>query len=145
MTERWIYAVVALIALGACSGQNGSSNGALIEGGHLEQVPGAEAVIEFDTLWHQFGTIIEGEQVVCFFDYRNAGQARLVLNSVHGSCGCTSLDWEKAPLEPGEEASLQVMFDSKGRTGVQRKYVTVNSNASNATVELIIEATVIRQ
>ena len=30
----------------------------------------------FDTLVHDFGTIIEGEMVVCYFDYENNGEGR---------------------------------------------------------------------
>ncbi len=75
----------------------------------------------FDTLIHDFGTIIEGEQVVCYFDYRNEGGEDLLISSVEATCGCTTPDWSREPLGPGEKGSLAIIFDASGRSGIQRK------------------------
>ena len=59
---------VLILVVFACGGQNGSqeqgSSALLIEGQDAQ----GEPVMHFDTLIHDFGTIIEGEMVVCYFD-----------------------------------------------------------------------------
>ena len=97
-------------------------------------------MLVFDTLAHDFGTILEGEQVVCYFDYTNTGQGRLVIQRIESSCGCTTPDWSREPLAPGEGERLQIVFDATGRSGAQFKQVTVVSNAANQKVQLTIRA-----
>jgi hypothetical protein len=148
MSERegvslWLAVLPLIWALSACGGQNGSR----VQSGSLElkevQDSGLEAVILFDTLEHDFGTILEGERVVCYFDYVNSGSSELLINSVEASCGCTTPGWSRVPLKPGERESLELIFDASGRSGIQRKVVTVRSNASNEAVQLTIRANII--
>jgi hypothetical protein len=80
--------------------------------------------------------------VVCYFDYENTGSSELVINSVEASCGCTTPDWSSEPLQPGERKSLQIIFDATGRSGMQRKVVTVTSNASNGEVRITLMANI---
>jgi len=138
-----LVAVLMIWLLSACGGQNGSKEAA---DGLLEQ-SGQSAVSEpvmlFDTLEHDFGTIIEGERVVCYFDYVNGGEADLVITTVEASCGCTSTGWSSEPLKSGESKSLEIIFDASGYSGVQRKVVTVHSNGSKQSIQLIIRANVI--
>ena len=143
---RWISRLATalmILVLSACGGQNGSQEA---EGRLQEQsIQGAvlEPVMLFDTLEHDFGTIIEGERVVCYFDYVNEGEADLVITSVEASCGCTTPGWSSEPLKPGEKESLEIIFDTSGYSGVQRKVVTVHSYDSKQFVQLIIRANVI--
>lgn len=129
--------------LSACGGQNGSLEPSNDEGKALLQDSLSEPVILFDTLEHDFGTIIEGEQVVCYFDYENGGDQDLLITSVEADCGCTTPGWSSEPLKPGAGESLELIFDASGRSGAQRKVVTVRSNASNQIVRLIIKANII--
>jgi hypothetical protein len=127
----------------SCGGQNGR----LEEAGSIVREDAqhalGEPVIVFDTLVHDFGTIIEGEQVVCYFDYRNEGGRDLMITKVEASCGCTIPSWSRAPLEPGAEETLELIFDASGRSGKQRKQITVRSNADRQVVHLTIRANVI--
>jgi hypothetical protein len=124
----------------ACSGQNDRVNSVLTDSGKIMQDPSAQAVITFDKLEHDFGTIIEGEKVVCFFDFENTGKTDLMIQSVDATCGCTTPDWSSEPVEPGGSKSLKIIFDARGRSGTQRKVVTVISNASNEVVKLTLKA-----
>ena len=135
--------VLMIWVLSACGGQNVRQepvDGLLGQSGQSSAV---EPVMVFDTLEHDFGTIIEGERVVCYFDYVNGGGTELVINSVEATCGCTTPGWSNEPLRPGEGESLELIFDAYGRSGVQRKVVTVLSNASNQVVWLTIKANII--
>ncbi len=139
----WILATVLIGVLSACGGQNGSQEVKEDLPDLTQQGSVLEPVMLFDTLEHDFGTIIEGERVVCYFDYVNDGGTELVINSVEATCGCTTPGWSREPLKPGEGQSLELIFDASGRSGAQRKVVTVQSNASNAKVRLTIRANVI--
>ena len=133
---------VLILVVFACGGQNGSQaqegSAPLIEGQDAQGKP----VIVFDTLVHDFGTIIEGERVVCYFDYGNGGKKDLLITTVEATCGCTTPSWSREPLGPGEKETLEIIFDASGRSGEQRKLVTVKSNASNQVVQLTIRAKV---
>jgi len=145
---KYLYgltAVLAVAALFSCTGQNGRDV-VMPEGSEVltENAP-FQSDILFDTLSHDFGTIIEGEMVVCYFEYTNVGKGDLVINSVKATCGCTTPDWNKAPLKEGESDRLKVVFNSVGRSGSQLKTVTVESNAVNPVVKLSIRANVMNR
>jgi hypothetical protein len=134
--------IVLILVVLSCSGQNGSQ---LQEGQvHEDSGQGAqrEPLMVFDTLIHDFGTIIEGERVVCYFDYMNSGGEDLMITAVEATCGCTTPEWSSEPLRPGQKETLEVIFDASGRNGEQRKLVSVKSNASNQVVRLTIRANV---
>lgn len=134
-----ILACLMLLLL-SCGGQNGSQEELDVETESKSQVAQGEPVMHFDTLIHDFGTIIEGERVVCYFDYQNLGGEDLLITSVETTCGCTAPTWSRKPLGPGEKESMKVFFDTSGRRGEQRKLVTINSNASNGVIKLTIRA-----
>jgi hypothetical protein len=136
-------AVLMIWLLSACGGQNGSKQAADDLQERVTQGAVSEPLMLFDTLEHDFGTIIEGEKVVCYFGYVNNGEADLLITSVEATCGCTSPGWSSEPLKSGEHEMLEIIFDASGYSGVQRKVVTVRSNASNQLVQLIIRANVI--
>lgn len=127
----------------SCGGQNGSHEGKVGALVNSSQHAEGEPVMHFDTLVHDFGTIIEGERVVCYFDYRNKGGEDLLITTVEASCGCTIPNWSSEPLKPGEKETLELIFDASGRSGEQRKLITVKSNAKNQVVRLTIRAKVI--
>lgn len=102
----------------------------------------ASPQIEFEKKTHDFGTFEEGVQATVTFKFRNTGNAPLVLNSVKPSCGCTSPKWTKEPIAPGEEGSITVTYNSKGRVGNFTKTVTVTHNGEGGTVYLTIRGVV---
>ena len=147
MTKKKAYTypflcLSCLLMLGACTGQNGSVKDGLEGPGEDQQNSMGQPVITFESKSHDFGTIIEGEQLVCFFDYTNTGGGELIIYSVEATCGCTTPDFSREPLKPGEKNSLKVIFNSSGRSGTQRKIVRVRSNGSEPEVQLSLKANV---
>ena len=138
-SKLWILLILIMVA---CSGQNDSHGSNVGVSDNDTKDPSIQPLISFDRLNHDFGTIIEGEMVVCYFKYNNSGESELVINSVEAACGCTTPDWNGEPLKPGEKESLKIIFDASGRSGSQRKVVTVMSNASNSIVRLTITANI---
>jgi hypothetical protein len=140
-----IFNIVYLLALPAimgCSGHNGSLPSDQADQEEITQDSAAQSVITFSKLTHDFGTILEGVKVVCYFDYENTGNADLMIHSVDATCGCTTPDWSSEPVKTGDRKSLKIIFDATGRSGAQRKVVTVMSNASNEVVKLTIKANI---
>lgn len=74
------------------------------------------------------GTVRSGEQVKHSFLFKNTGNIPLVVKDIIPSCGCTRVDVSQKTLKPGEEAKLEVLFDSKGWFGSQYKAVTLRTN-----------------
>jgi len=101
------------------------------------------AKIVFREYEHDFGKVAEGEKVGYDFKFENQGSASLVIVSATASCGCTVPRYDARPISAGSNGSLEVIFDTAGRSGRQTKTVTVKSNAEPPVVLLKITAEVI--
>ncbi|UCH65001.1 MAG: DUF1573 domain-containing protein [Ignavibacterium sp.] len=77
---------------------------------------------------HDFGDMVQGEEVSHVFVLSNSGGGLLKINNVKPSCGCTAAMPEKTELGPGESTNLTVSFNSKGRRGKQKKIVRIETN-----------------
>ena len=109
---------------------DGSTNGALPD-------------IKFEEETHDFGRITQGEKVAYGFKFKNTGGSNLIIASAAGSCGCTIPEYPKKPLLPGEEAIINVVFASEGKSGVVEKSVTLVTNCEPSTKIIYIKANVI--
>lgn len=49
------------------------------------------------------GEIPQGKPVQVEFEFTNTGEVPVVINSVQASCGCTTTDYAKTPVLPGEK------------------------------------------
>lgn len=86
--------------------------------------------IYFEQITHDFGTFPEENgKVSCTFEFKNIGKSDLVLQSVKASCGCTTPDWTKEPVKPGETGVVKATYNASGRPGSFTKTITVKSNA----------------
>lgn len=88
------------------------------------------AKIEFTKETHDYGTIKNGADGTCSFEFKNTGNEPLIISMAKGSCGCTVPEWPKEPIAPGAKASIKVKYDTS-RAGAINKNVTITSNAVN--------------
>lgn len=86
--------------------------------------------IEFQKDVHDYGKIKNGANGECTFEFKNTGNAPLIISNAKGSCGCTVPQWPKEPIAPGATAVIKVKYDTK-RAGAINKSVTITSNAKN--------------
>jgi hypothetical protein len=93
-----------------------------------EKPEGPLPEFEFRTVDHDFGTITEGQVVEYTYEFKNTGEAPLIIQAAQGSCGCTASDWSKAPVPVGGTGYVKAKFDSKGKPNIQNKTVTVTAN-----------------
>ncbi|MBU1578895.1 MAG: DUF1573 domain-containing protein [Bacteroidetes bacterium] len=98
--------------------------------------------ISFTKTEHDFGKLIQGEQLSVIFKFENTGNAPLLITKVSASCGCTASKYPTEPIAPGEEGRLEVTFDSKGQRGMQNKTVTVLTNTQPKSTTLRLRAQV---
>ncbi len=101
------------------------------------------AELVFREYEYDFGKITEGEKVAHIFAFENKGPGNLVIKSASTSCGCTVPKYDKSPIPPGKGGSLEVVFDSGGRNGIQTKTISVHSNSVTEVVVLRITAEVV--
>jgi hypothetical protein len=103
---------------------------------------GQFAVMTFQEEEHDFGTIKQGDKVSTDFQFKNTGEADLIITSARGSCGCTVPDYPKTPIKPGETGNIKVSFDSKGKQGKTSKTVTILCNTQEGNKILKINANI---
>ena len=131
------FLALVLISVSACNTEK--------KGDSSNEANTGTAEITFNELEYNFGKITEGEKVACIFKYRNTGDGDLIINTATTSCGCTVPRFDNKPIKPGNEGSMEVVFDSSHREGVQTKTITVRSNARVKVVVLRIIAEVIKE
>jgi hypothetical protein len=91
---------------------------------------GPTTTVQFETSEFDFGTIEQGEKVSHVFKFTNTGNEPLVINSAKATCGCTVPKWPNEPIAPGKGGEIMVEFDSKGKSGMQNKKVTITANTN---------------
>ncbi len=99
--------------------------------------------IKFDTTYHDFGTLIQGEKASFSFKFRNTGTSSLIIKDAFSTCGCTVPNFSDEPISPGEEGKIEVLFDSEGKRGLQYKTVTLKLNTKIEEKTLTIKANVL--
>jgi hypothetical protein len=103
--------------------------------------PATLAAITFEKYEHNFGQVVDGDKVSYVFKFKNTGANDLIISDARGSCGCTVPQWPKEPVKPGASGEIKVEYDSKGKSGVQKKTVsiTANTNPSITTLDITTE------
>lgn len=102
----------------------------------------AKPIFQFDKETHDFGELDEGPKYDHEFSFKNIGLEPLVITGVKASCGCTTPEWPKQPILPGEEAAIKVIYNTKGRLNKFNKAITITSNAITPTKRLYIKGNV---
>lgn len=101
-----------------------------------QQVSDNGPKIEFKKEVHDFGSLKYGADGTYIFEFKNTGNAPLIISNAKGSCTCTVPDWSKHPINPGETGKITVKYDTK-RAGVINKSVTITSNAVNESTKIL--------
>ncbi len=109
-----------------------------------EETSDSGAKITFKETVHEFGEINQGDVVTHVFEYENTGNEPLIISNVRTSCGCTAPNWSREPLAPGELGELTIRFNSRGKSGMQNKIITITSNAQNSQERVRITGNVLR-
>jgi hypothetical protein len=137
MKKLLFIAAFALVA-GAGYAQEGELRGTVSK----NEVNVDVAAFAWTSSVHDFGKIKQGVPVTHEFKFTNSGKAPLIIVNAQPSCGCTTPDWTKTPVGPGESGFIKATFNA-GVAGPFNKTVTVTANVEGGTVQLIIKGEVV--
>lgn len=98
---------------------------------------------EFVSMVHDWGAISDEETVKTSFQFKNVSNRTVKINNTKTTCGCTIGTPTKSLLSPGEEASIDVTFNPKGKKGLELKTITLETDyPEQPNVDLHLKATV---
>jgi hypothetical protein len=109
--------------------------------GAISAQSGAE--IKFDKTSHSFGEFSKKNPIVStIFIFTNIGDAPLLIQQAHASCGCTIPEFTKEPVMPGKKGTVKVTYDGNGKEpGFFEKSITLHTNSKTEIIRLYIEGT----
>jgi hypothetical protein len=85
-----------------------------------------EGEITLNKTIHDFGVVKQnGGNVSATFIITNNTKAPVILTNVVASCGCTTPQWTKEPIEPGKTGEVIATYNPKGRPGPFDKSITI--------------------
>lgn len=101
-------------------------------------------VLTFEDTKHSFGMVKEGEIVNLEYKYKNTGGAPVIITEVKVTCGCTTVDFPKEPIMPGQSGSIKVKFDTKNKYDRQDRTIQVISNSTGSPQDLRFKGVVLK-
>lgn len=96
--------------------------------GFAQSGPKIEFMAKDNTI--DYGTVSkDSDSGVRTFEFKNTGDAPLIINDVKSTCGCTVPSKPTEPILPGKTGKIDVKYNMN--PGAIRKTITVTSNAVN--------------
>lgn len=97
--------------------------------------------INFDKTTHDFGEVEHAAPTQTAFTFTNTSEAPVKLKNVRASCGCTTPNWPREVINPGETGEIKVKYNST-RVGRFTKSVTVTYDSVERPIVLYIKGNV---
>lgn len=140
--KKLLYIAFIAVLMWSCGDDESKINTGLINNpaSATEGSNTKEPKIEFRVTEHDFGKMIQGEQVSYTFRFKNTGNAPLIISAVEKTCGCTDTKFPTHPIKPGEEGGISITYDSKGHKGFQNKRIIVKANTNPSETVLKFKA-----
>ena len=145
----FLFSGVILLSVSACKNAGGQKKEITSEDVNIgatasdhQAGQNFEPQFRFEVEAHDFGKITQGEKVSWSFRFTNTGGSDLIITEAHGSCGCTIPRYPRDPIPKNGTATVDVTFDSDGKSGKVEKTVTLTANTSPNTKILKITAQV---
>lgn len=92
---------------------------------------------KFDTI--KLGIVNQGEVLSGTFILTNNGVKPIVITNTVTGCGCTTLQYDTAPIVAGDSREMNFTFDTANRIGWQLKSIDVITSDSRCS-RIFIEA-----
>jgi hypothetical protein len=102
----------------------------------------SQARLEVREAKKNFGFVKRGELVKNEFEITNAGNEPLLIKDVEISCSCTTVDFPKQPILPGQKEKVSVNFNTTTVYGRQDRVVYLISNDPKSPAKLRYKGTV---
>lgn len=125
--KRYLLALVALFATTILPAQR-------------QQTP--SALLFEESTW-DFGRFDEaGGSVSHTFKFKNTSAAPVVIERVVTSCGCTTPEYSRQPVRPGQESQITITYDPDGRPGRFSREVNIITGGGKSRNTLTIKGVV---
>jgi hypothetical protein len=102
----------------------------------------SQAKMELSETKKNFGFVKRGEIIKNEYEITNSGNAPLLISDIEVACSCTTVDFPKQPILPGQAAKILVIFNTSTVYGRQDRVVYVNSNDPKGPHKLRYKGTV---
>lgn len=96
----------------------------------------AQAAITFAESKKKFEDVKKGTLVKLEYDFTNTGNQPLLITNYEVECSCTSAEFPKQPIPPGQSGKIIVTFDTKSVYERQDRIVEIFSNAKNSPAKI---------
>lgn len=92
----------------------------------------AQAKIKFTETKKDLGKVKKGDVVSADYEFKNEGDQPLLITNYEVECSCTTAEFPKQPIAPGQTGKITVKFDTKSAYDRQDRKVEIISNARNS-------------
>lgn len=100
-----------------------------------------KAKISFSSSEYDFGVLGFEKEAEYNIALKNPGEIPLVIYNVKASCGCTTPEWPKRPIKPGQEGALVIRYDAS-HPGKFKKAITIYYNGEDSPKVLTVKGEV---
>ena len=105
----------------------------------------AQSKLKFSDSKKNFGFVKQGTLVDVVYEFTNAGNAPLVITEAKVECSCTSVEFPKQPIAPGQKNKILIKFDTKTVYDRQDRIVEIYSNDNNSPAYLRFKGVVLKK
>lgn len=94
------------------------------------------AKMDFKEQAFDFGNSTQGQLLVHEFVYTNNGDEILEIGEITADCDCLSWEVSSTVLNPGEQGTITLKWDTSSKKGITYSRLTIHSNIKGGTKEL---------
>ncbi|MDN3694927.1 DUF1573 domain-containing protein [Chryseobacterium tructae] len=87
------------------------------------------------------GNIPQGKPKIIRFEFTNTSSKPIIIQNVAPSCGCTTADYTKTPIQPGKKGFVEASYNAAA-AGPFMKTVNVTTSESKTPKTLSFKGTV---
>lgn len=69
-------------------------------------------ILGVEELLFDFGRIPQGKPVHHVFQVKNLSDKSIMIDNIQASCGCTTPEWSRDSIAPGEKAEIKVGYNA---------------------------------
>lgn len=88
------------------------------------------------------GNIPQGKPKVIRFEFTNTSSKPIIIENVAPSCGCTTADYTKTPIQPGKKGFVEASYNAAS-AGAFMKTVNVTTSDNKTPKTLSFKGTVV--
>jgi hypothetical protein len=103
-----------------------------------------KGMLVFSSKTQDTGEILDTDEATVSFLFRNTGNGPLTITQVKAACGCTVPELAKKTYMPGEQGTLNVTFDPKGKRGGIARNITIFTDSDTTPTESIVVRSLVK-